>query len=339
MRVQQSLTDVGLAEPLQHDHVRLHPALAPYLSGELTPEQHATAVSAWSEAMFQLTSHLYQQRQKEPKTAAELTLLELSNLLAALEHRFATVESRLSFGTKSAEPEANDAVAEQAATDLESIIGMTTRLETLLQHLGRPHALRSTESIRVQAAARLQALRGDHAWSHAQFNAHRSAIERLLECGHLAEAVDAARRLLIRSREAGESAYSGADYDLAMAHVSLGRVLNWASSAQTALEPLAEARTRFEQLGQSGDADAARMASVSLTDYADRLRRLLGQFGPPGRGRDRVPANDRRIGITRRCSQRRWCQRPARHRASVRAEVCRSPRRLGRSPPDVRATR
>jgi hypothetical protein len=82
------LINVGLAEPLRHDHVRLHPALAPYLSNELTAERRESAVSA---AMSQLTSHLYQQQFKDAQPAAELTLLELPNLLAALEHRFAAV--------------------------------------------------------------------------------------------------------------------------------------------------------------------------------------------------------------------------------------------------------
>jgi hypothetical protein len=89
--VTHHLINVGLAEPMNHQHVRLHPALAPYLSSELTAERRESAVAAWSDAMSQLTSHLYQQRQKDTQSAAELTLLELSNLLEALEHRFAAV--------------------------------------------------------------------------------------------------------------------------------------------------------------------------------------------------------------------------------------------------------
>lgn len=151
---------------------------------------------------------------------------------------------------------------------------MATSLEGLLQNLGRAHALRAAESIRVQAADRLQDLRGDDAWGHAQFEAARSAIERLLGAGRLAEAVAAAEQLLTRSQNAGESAYPAAAYDLAMAHNMNGFTLRQAGSAHAALEPLAEARTRFERLGQAGDAVAARMASVSLTDYADCLRDL-----------------------------------------------------------------
>jgi tetratricopeptide (TPR) repeat protein len=268
------LIDVGLAEPLQHGHVRLHPALAPYLSGELTPEQHATAVSAWSEAMFQLVLHLYRQNSKQPQQTAELTLLESPNLLAALEHRFAVVESRLSRGANETESETNAAVTEQAATDLEFVIEMATSLEGLLQQLGRRHALRAAGATRVQAAARLQVLRGDNAWNHAQFLAVSENGNRLLEAGRHAEAVEVAMQLLIRSREAGESGYSGAAYDLAMARFTLGRTLRMAGSAQAALEPLTEARTHFQRLALAGDADAVRMTSVSLTDYADCLADL-----------------------------------------------------------------
>lgn len=168
------LINVGLAEPLRHDHVRLHPALAPYLSNELTAERRESAVSAVSAAMSQLTSHLYQQQFKDAQPAAELTLLELPNLLAALEHRFAAVAldnqphrasgrftasrdgSQRQMTTADQEPGASAQrlieAQEQQATALESVIDMATRLEGLLQNLGRAHALRAAESIRVQAA-------------------------------------------------------------------------------------------------------------------------------------------------------------------------------------------
>ena len=293
------LINVGLAEPQRHDHVRLHPALAPYLSSELPAERRESAVAAWSEAMSQLTSHLYQQQFKDSQPAAELTLLELPNLLAALEHRFAAVSrdnqphrasgrfttsedgSQRQVTTTDQEPGASALrlmeAREQQATDLESVIDMATSLEGLLQNLGRAHALRAAESIRVQAAARLQDLRGDDAWSRAQFEATSSAIDRLLGAGRLAEAVAAAEQLLTRCRKAGESAYAGATYDLAMALRTFGHALKRAGSAQAALEPLAEARTRFESLGKAGDADAARMASVSLAECADCLM-LLGRL-------------------------------------------------------------
>ena len=287
--IARHLINVGLAEPLRHDHVRLHPALAPYLSSELTAVRRASAVFAWSEAMSQLTSHLYQQSNTDThQISAELTLLELPNLLAALEHRFRSAmalelnalasglsgeSSDVSRATSGPAPGAVGA-HERKATDLESVIGMATRLEGLLQNRGRAHALRAAGSIRVQAADWLRELRGDDAWSHAQFEAERAAIERLLGVGRLAEAVAAAEQLLARCRNAGESAYAGVTYDLAMAHLTLGRVLQHVGSAQAALESLAEARTRFERLGQAGHAQATRMASASLADYAHCLTAL-----------------------------------------------------------------
>ena len=43
--IARHLIDVGLAEPMLHAHVHLHPAVAPYLSSELsgTARQSATA--------------------------------------------------------------------------------------------------------------------------------------------------------------------------------------------------------------------------------------------------------------------------------------------------------
>ena len=45
-------------------------------------------------------------------------------------------------------------------------------------------------------------------------------------------------------------------------------------AAPDALGPSSEARRRFERLGQAGNASAARMASVSLTEHADCLTDL-----------------------------------------------------------------
>ena len=44
--------------------------------------------------------------------------------------------------------------------------------------------------------------------------------ERLLQQGALQPAFEAAERLLQQSQQAGEQAYAGADYDLAMANIS-----------------------------------------------------------------------------------------------------------------------
>ncbi len=140
-------------------------------------------------------------------------------------------------------------------------------VEQLLANLHQPQALAQVVAWRKQAA---QAL-GE--WSHARFENERMNIERLLQQGDLQAAFQAAQALLQQCQQAGEQAYAGADYDLAMAHFLLGRVLKTGGAAAQALPYLQEAQRRFEALGESG----ARMASVALTEQGDCLR-ALGQL-------------------------------------------------------------
>jgi tetratricopeptide (TPR) repeat protein len=87
-----------------------------------------------------------------------------------------------------------------------------------------------------------------------------------------------AQQLLQQAQAAGEAAYAGADYDLAMAFVLLGRVLKTGGAAQQALPLLQEASLRFEAIANANDDKAAAgMASICLTEQGDCLS-LLGRY-------------------------------------------------------------
>ena len=141
-------------------------------------------------------------------------------------------------------------------------------MEALLAHLGRPHALAQATAVREQAA---QALAG---WSHARFIAESENIDRLLERGDLQAAHTAAQRLLERCLAAGDAAYQGAAYDIAMAHWHLGRTLQTLGAAEAALQPLTEAQQRFQALAEAGNTSASRMASVAIAERGDCLTDL-----------------------------------------------------------------
>ena len=238
----QQLTSVGLADVMPYGHLRLHPALGPALDRELSDEERDEARRVWGEAMVQLARHLYGQCFKEPQQAFTLTFLELPNLLAALDYLHRTV-------------------------DAERMVDVATKLETLLQALSRPKALARVARIREDASRRL----GE--WSHARFNAESAAVDRLLDAGRFGEAVEAAGKLVQRGLAAGEDAFAGAAYDLALAHAMMGRALRMGGAAEAALTPLAEARERFQKLADADDA-AAGMAMKSLTEIGDCLRDL-----------------------------------------------------------------
>ncbi len=241
--IAQGLIAVGLAEMKNYNHLRLDPALAPYLLEQMQEAEIAQARQRWAAGMRQLLGYLYKEWFKNAELAATLTLLELPNLLPLLDWAFAHVTP-------------------------EEVVGLTSSMETLLQHLGRPQALARVVAVREQAEKQLGG------WSHASFQTIDSSIDRLLENGDLQAALNAAQQLLKKCLEAGATAYAGAAYDIAMAHFNLGRVLKMGGAAEAALSPLAEAQQRFQQLADASNTSAAKMASAAVTESGDCLTDL-----------------------------------------------------------------
>jgi tetratricopeptide (TPR) repeat protein len=241
--ISQALVEVGLAEQMPYGHLRLDPALPPYLLRGLSEEEQQTARSRWAEAMQALTGFLYEQRFQDIALSARLTLLELPNLVALLD------------------------LIEGHATP-EAVVYLAGRVETLLTTLGRPQVLARAARAREQAALHLGQGSG---WGHAHSTAEFQKIDRLLEDGRFPEAYQAAQQLLQQSLAAGQTAYPEAGYDIASAHWLLGRVLQMGGDPEGALALLAEAQHRFQALADGGNAYAAGMASVAITETADCL--------------------------------------------------------------------
>jgi tetratricopeptide (TPR) repeat protein len=241
--LQTELTRTGLAQPYPHDHMRLHPALAPYLKTRLSSAHMAKAQEKWAQGMKSLRKFLSEQQFENAQLAAELTLLELPNLMALLDY---TRQN------------------EQA----EKIVDIAVRIEDLLQTLGRRQILQQVVAVREKAE------KGLKAWNHTSFNAAMNQIERLIEKGSLGPAQTAAQDLLKKSLDAGEDAYPEAAYNIAMANNLLGNVLKKSGASEPALTYLESARTQFDRLGRDGDKDAQRMASACLTEQGDCLLNL-----------------------------------------------------------------
>ncbi|MBW8875566.1 MAG: CHAT domain-containing protein [Acidobacteria bacterium] len=237
------LIEVSLGEDMGYGHLRLDPGLSPYLLGELAAGEADALRSRWAEAMAQLTGYLYDEWFKNARLAAQLTLLELPNLLAMLDWL-------------------------QARWPPEEVVGLAGRVEGLVTNLGRPQALARATRVREQAAQKL----GD--WSHAHYQSEDANIDRLLERGDLPTAHATGQQLLAKCLAAGEAAYPEAPYDIAMAHFKIGRVLKRGGAAEDALAPLAEAQRRFQKLADAGDTRAQRMAAVAITETGDCLSDL-----------------------------------------------------------------
>jgi tetratricopeptide (TPR) repeat protein len=237
------LIEVGLAQFMGDNHLRLDPALPSYLLREMNEEEQEALVGRWAEAMAMLTNFLYQQKTQDSSLAARLTVLELPNLLAILRR------------------------AESGSTP-DVVIDLAGKVEQLLLRLGRPQAMAEASMVLERASSRLAG------WGHAQYVVASTEVQRLVEFGELRAARAAGERLLERCLEASEGAYPSQDYDLGVAHLILGRVLRLSGAAEEALSLLGAARHRFEALARDGNASAAAMVAVALTDIGDCLAAL-----------------------------------------------------------------
>jgi tetratricopeptide (TPR) repeat protein len=239
------LVGTGLATPNPYNHLALNPALCPYLKASLSEEELQALTAGWLEAMATYLRYLDQQQSQNTELAATLTLLELPNLFALLDRS-------------------------QAVADPETTIERATYLYGLLQGLGKPRLLERVARVREAAAVAL-----GEGLSHARFQASRTRIEQQLAAGQLREALAGAQQMLQQAQAAGEEAYAGAEYDLAVAYFLKGRVLETGGGAQQALPLLQEAGRRFEAIANSNDNKAAeRMASTCLTEQGDCLLNL-----------------------------------------------------------------
>lgn len=239
----ERLIGAGLAEMLPHNYLRFHPGLGTALAAELNQDRLAAARAAWAEATHQLVDFLGQEQIRSPQLAASLTLLDLGNLLACLEH-FA------------------------AGDDADRVIELASAVETLVLPLGRPAARARIDALRESARERLRT------WSHEQYLMESAALEVLLDVGRPEETVAAARRLLHRAETVGEDAYEGAGFDLATIRLTLGLAELMADQAEAAVTTLEEAGRRFHELAAAGRDDAAAMEAQVLARMGDAWRAL-----------------------------------------------------------------
>jgi tetratricopeptide (TPR) repeat protein len=229
------LIATGLATPNRYNHLTLNPALCPYLRGRMDAAEREALTARWVEAMRAYAEFLVQQSDQDAEVAATLTVLELPNLFALLD----LVHARGRCGG-----------------------------DDRSGHFALPPAAICRQATAAGAcgegARRGGGGDGRRLESRAVRGGADNRIEQQLDSGRLREAFDGAQQLLQRARAAGEQAYPGADYDLAMACFLLARVLNTAGGSEQALPLLDEARQRFEAIV------GARRRSPDLVETADR---------------------------------------------------------------------
>lgn len=240
----ERLIALGLAEDQGYGHLRFDLTLSQYLHGRMTPDQRTHWRERWRAGMEHLLAFLYHQYFKDTVRTTRLLRLELPNLLNLLRDCY------------------------QHATSPERTARLSGQLEQLLAHLGVPSALAEIVAARERAS---QALLG---WSRTRYETERLRIERLRDEGSLEEALHATRQLLRQCGESGVDAYAGAAYDMARAHLQLGKLLKLAGAAEPAVRELIAARQQFQTLADAGNASAGRMAAVANAESGDCLAYL-----------------------------------------------------------------
>lgn len=239
------LVATGLATPDSYSHLSLNPALRPYLRARMDQAESEALSVRWTEAMCGYVEFLHQRQRREVEVTAKRTLLDLPNLFSTLEQ-----------------------VA--SAGDPENTIHLTSSLHSLLQFLDKPRLLERVAQTRDRAAKAL-----GETWNHAHFEARRTRAVQQQKSGQLRDALEESQSLLRCAEAAGEDAYSGADYDLAMAFYLLGHVTLGAGTAEQALVLLDKARNRFETIESRQPARGAKaMASVCFQERANCLHHL-----------------------------------------------------------------
>lgn len=237
------LINVGLAEDKGYGHLQVDPALPSYMLSQITEAEKEKMQVKWAETMVDLVYYLYSQRLKDARIAAHLTILELANLLALLEY----IKDRYS---------------------PENVVDTASRIERLIADLHKPKAMQKVVQIREMASGNIKE------WSNAAFEAESMKIQSFKAQRDLQAAFDTAQRLLQKSLDEGEYAYSGADYDIAMAYYSIGTVLNLAGSSEQAIDFLEQAMLRFGKLADAGNKSAEDMVSTTIGQKADCLINL-----------------------------------------------------------------
>ena len=200
----QELIELNLVERMDYGFLRFHPALCPFLWGQMRAEEQKESTHRWAESMKQLSGFLYRQHFEDAQLSATLTTLELSNLMRLLYHV-------------------------RAQHDPESTVALAVWIEQLISHLGRKDLLSVVAGIREEETKKLTD------WNQTRFESSLLQIERLLGNGNLAQALQEAQTLLEKSIQEREDAYDEAAYDTAGAYFMLGRVLKHAGDSDAEL--------------------------------------------------------------------------------------------------------
>ena len=239
-----SLVAAGLAEEKQYTFYQLDDALLAHLRSTVGKDERQVSYQHWLAAMDQLLGFLYQQYFEDNVMAVALATLERDNLMAYLGEI----------------AQAPNLVNENAP----QVLVLLKRMETLISKQEAP----AEKEKLTQWMKNADSLLG--AWSAVRFDLERQNVEQLLKQGSLEPASRAAQSLVQQCHEAGSTAYVGANNDLALSNILLGRVMKAGGSGEQALTYLQQAQTLLEPTVEN-DKTAGLYLVASLMEQGECL--------------------------------------------------------------------
>ena len=239
-----TLVAAGLAEEKEYTFYQLDDALLTHLRSTVGKDERQVAYQHWLAAMDQLLGFLYQQHFEDNVMSIALATLERDNLMIYLGEI----------------AQAPNLVNENAPQVLE----LLKRMEALLKKQEAP----AEKETLAQWMKNADSLLG--AWSALRFDLERQNVEQLLQQGSLEPASRAAQSLVQQCHEAGSTAYVGANNDLALSNILLGRVMKAGGSGEQALTYLQQAQTLLEPTVEN-DKTAGLYLVASLMEQGECL--------------------------------------------------------------------
>jgi tetratricopeptide (TPR) repeat protein len=267
----QQLIWTGLATANQYDDLILNPALCPYLRGRAKNARTQVRMDRWVAGMrlfVEIQNGLQYKDTKAAEMSAVSTRLNLPNILALLEY-----------------------VSRNGAP--EQSIDLAAKIYDLLEPIAKPQLAGRVVEMMSTASKSLGGV-----WSHSAVVVCRTRAVDHLSNHRYNQALDEAQRLLDNARAAGESAYPGARYDLAVAYETLGHALGRLGKFEEALSLHEQVQKLFEHV-QSLDGAGERMVSRSLDNRGACLQQL-GRLDQAAAAHEKAISGYEKAGDARR---------------------------------------
>lgn len=218
----------GLAEEIiEHDYLRFDPILPIYMGFSITSKQKELYRNRLINLMDEKIKNLYDLYQNNSLKYENLIKMEMPNLLMLLN----TLSERL----------------KNNQCHVDFFTRYLINIELLMRDIGG-YQHKYDEIVKLCN----QALEAYKVWGAVTFILEKIKVDSLLHSGQIEESLNKANALIKKCEMAGKHAYSGAEYDIALAYATTGRVYDVYGKTRDALPYLEKAQESFDSMNEKG---------------------------------------------------------------------------------------